>query len=67
MSTMTKSGRPNDMLKVSEVIEELRISRSTWDRMRALGEGPRIKRMGGPRGEIRVRRSWLEEWLESNA
>lgn len=58
---------PNEMLKVSEVCRLLRISRSTWDRMVRLNEGPRMKRMGGKRGEIRVRGRWLDEWLESNA
>lgn len=64
----TKDGHdPNEFLKVSEVCQVLRISRSTWDRMVRLNEGPRMKRMGGKRGEIRVRRSWLDEWLENNA
>ncbi|NYI95899.1 excisionase family DNA binding protein [Streptomonospora nanhaiensis] len=58
---------PNELLKVSEVCRELRISRSTWDRMVRLNEAPRMKRMGGKRGEIRVRRRWLDEWLENNA
>jgi predicted DNA-binding transcriptional regulator AlpA len=68
MSTKTLSASdPHELLKVSEVCRELRISRSTWDRMVRLNEGPRMKRMGGKRGEIRVRRRWLEEWLESSA
>ncbi len=58
---------PNEFLKVSEVCQVLRISRSTWDRMVRLNEGPQMKRMGGKRGEIRVRRRWLDEWLENNA
>ncbi|MEV2276168.1 helix-turn-helix domain-containing protein [Nocardiopsis sp. NPDC049922] len=64
MSTGTKTERPNSFLTVREVCEELRISRSTWDRMVRLGETPKMKRMGGRRGEIRIRRSWLDAWLE---
>ncbi|MDA2804470.1 helix-turn-helix transcriptional regulator [Nocardiopsis suaedae] len=55
---------PNEMLTVAEVCRELRISRSTWDRMIRLQRAPKFKRMGGKRGEIRVRRRWLDEWLE---
>jgi len=64
MSTATRSDRHASFLTVKEVCEELRISRSTWDRMVRLGEAPKMKRMGGRRGEIRVRRSWLDHWLE---
>jgi excisionase family DNA binding protein len=49
-------------LTVEEVCAELKISRRTFYRWRALGTGPRSKRIA--RGGVRVRRSWLDEWLD---
>ena len=43
---------------------ELKVSRRTFDRWRALGTGPRCKRLAG-NGTVRIRRSWLEQWLDS--
>ena len=53
----------DEWLTVEEVCTELKISRRTFDRWRALGKGPRSKRIGGD-GPVRVRRSWLDEWIE---
>jgi excisionase family DNA binding protein len=53
----------DEWLTVEEVCTELKISRRTFDRWRALGKGPRSKRIGGD-GPVRVRRSWLDEWTE---
>lgn len=53
----------DELVTVEEVCEELKISRRTFDRWRALGTGPRSERLGGT-GPVRVRRSWLDEWLE---
>lgn len=53
----------DELVTVEEVCEELKISRRTFDRWRALGTGPRSERLGGTR-PVRVRRSWLDEWLE---
>ena len=55
---------PDELLMVEEVCQELKVSRRTFDRWRALGTGPRSTRIGGS-GPVRVRRSWLDEWLES--
>lgn len=55
---------PDELLTVEEVCQELKVSRRTFDRWRALGTGPRSTRIGGS-GPVRVRRSWLDEWLES--
>jgi excisionase family DNA binding protein len=55
--------RPDELLTVEEVCNELKVSRRTFDRWRALGTGPRSTRIGGS-GPVRVRRSWLDEWLE---
>ncbi|WP_150244851.1 helix-turn-helix transcriptional regulator [Nocardiopsis quinghaiensis] len=67
MSVGTRTEKPSSFLTVQEVCEELRISRSTWDRMVRLGQTPKMKRMGGKRGEIRIRRSWLDSWLEEGS
>ena len=50
----------DEWLTVDEVCTELKISRRTFDRLRATGKAPRCKRVGGG---LRIRRSWLEEWL----
>lgn len=51
-----------EWLTVGQVCAELKISRRTFYRWRAQGTGPRSKRMD--RGGVRVRRSWLDEWLD---
>jgi excisionase family DNA binding protein len=68
---MTVSAQPrhtsterDEWLTVDEVCAELKISRRTFDRWRALGTGPRAKRLGGS-GPVRVRRSWLDQWLDA--
>ncbi len=54
----------DEWLTVEEVCTELKISRRTFDRWRALGTGPLCKRLAG-NGTVRIRRSWLEQWLET--
>jgi len=54
----------DEWLTVEEVCTELKISRRSFDRWRAHGTGPRVKHLAG-NGSIRVRRSWLDEWLEA--
>ena len=51
-------------LTVNEICEELKISRRTFDRWRALGTGPRCEPLGG-HGPLRSRRSWLDAWAEN--
>jgi hypothetical protein len=51
----------DEWLTVEEICEELKVSRRTFDRWRALGTGPRCERLGG-HGPLRTRRSWLESW-----
>ena len=53
----------DEWLTVDEVCTELKISRRTFDRWRALGTGPRTEPLGG-HGPLRVRRSWLDKWAE---
>jgi predicted DNA-binding transcriptional regulator AlpA len=51
-----------EWLTVRQVCAELKISPRTFYRWRAQGTGPRSKRMA--KGGLRVRRSWLDEWLD---
>ena len=48
--------RTDEWLTVEEVCDELKVSRRTFDRWRAQCSGPR---------SVRVRRSWLEDWIEA--
>ncbi len=48
-------------LTIPEVIEVLRIPRSTFYRWRQLGRGPRSIKL--PNGDVRIRQSDLESWL----
>ncbi len=56
--------RTDEWLTVEEVCDELKVSRRTFDRWRAQCSGPRSVRLGGS-GPVRVRRSWLEDWIEA--
>ncbi|MFI2260289.1 helix-turn-helix transcriptional regulator [Streptomyces tubercidicus] len=51
------------MLKLSEVLDELNMSRAAFYRMRARGQGPRIVKL--PNHQIRIRRADLDAWLTS--
>ena len=51
-------------LTVAEVCAVLRVSRSTFYEWRAKGRAPRCVKL--PNGEIRVRRSELEQWLDEH-
>jgi len=67
--TTAKSRTPSGLgasewLTVEEVCTELKISPRTFYRWRALGTGPRSKRIAG--GCVRVRRSWLDAWLDES-
>jgi predicted DNA-binding transcriptional regulator AlpA len=53
----------DQLLTVREVLAELRVPRSTWYQWRQVGKAPRVYRL--PNGELRVRRSVLNEWLAS--
>jgi len=54
----------DEWLTVDEVCTELKISRRTFDRWHALGTGPKVKHLAG-NGSIRIRRSWLNDWLDT--
>lgn len=53
----------DEMLKLSEVINELRISKSTFYDWRAKGRAPKCLKL--PNGDLRVRRSELVRFLDS--
>jgi excisionase family DNA binding protein len=55
--------RSNDKLTLAEVCAELGISRSTFYDWRVKGRAPRCIKL--PNGELRIRRSDLEDWLRS--
>ncbi|MFF4736342.1 helix-turn-helix transcriptional regulator [Streptomyces sp. NPDC001262] len=53
---------PDDKLTIDEICKDLRISRSTFYDWRAKRRGPRCIKL--PNGELRVRRSDYEYWLD---
>ena len=55
---------PNERLTLAEVCAELRISRSTFYDWRAKGRAPRCIKL--PNGDLRIRRSELERWLDAH-
>ncbi|MGY4768943.1 helix-turn-helix transcriptional regulator [Kribbella sp. CWNU-51] len=61
MTTTPITGRTR--MTVAEVCDDLGISRSTFYEWRTKGTGPRCIKL--PNGEIRVRRTELESWLDS--
>lgn len=54
--------RQTDMLKLSEVLQVLRMSRAGFYRMRSRGQAPRMHKL--PNGHLRVRRADLDAWLD---
>ncbi|MFH0243269.1 helix-turn-helix transcriptional regulator [Streptomyces sp. HK10] len=53
----------NQTLTLAEVLDELRMSRAAFYRMRARGQGPKCLKL--PNGQIRVRRSDLDVWFDA--
>jgi predicted DNA-binding transcriptional regulator AlpA len=54
---------PRDKLTVSEVCADLQIAQSTFYEWRTKGTCPRCIKL--PNGQLRVRRSDLEAWLDA--
>ncbi|MGA5128385.1 helix-turn-helix transcriptional regulator [Streptomyces olivoreticuli] len=48
-------------LTLPEVLEEIRMSRAAFYRMRARGKAPKILKL--PNGQLRVRRADLDAWF----
>ena len=59
---MTTATRSRTMLTLAEVCEELGVSRSTFYDWRAKRRAPRCIKL--PNGDLRIRRSDLEHWLD---
>lgn len=55
--------RPNALLTLADVLTELNITRSTFYDWRAKRKAPPCIKL--PNGELRVRRSDLNNWLDS--
>jgi excisionase family DNA binding protein len=55
--------RPQDRLTIAQLCNELGLSRSTFYEWRAKGRAPRCIKL--PNGEIRIRRTEFERWLDS--
>ena len=55
--------RPQDRLTIAQLCNELGISRSTFYEWRAKGRAPRCIKL--PNGQIRIRRTEFERWLDS--
>lgn len=55
----------SDWLLVDEVLAELRVTRSTWNKWRGRRVGPPMKRL--PNGQLRIRRTDLDAWLDGQA
>ena len=49
------------LLRLSEVLFELDMSRAAFYRMRAKGQGPKAKRL--PNGHLRFRQCDVDDWL----
>lgn len=49
-------------MTVADVMTELDVARSTLDKWRATGRGPRFKKL--PNGELRLKRADYEAWLD---
>ena len=58
-----KGGVTDEWLTVDEVCQIIKIGRRTFERYLSRGTGPRIKRLAG-NGSIRIRREWLDEWMD---
>ncbi|MGH3647623.1 MAG: helix-turn-helix transcriptional regulator [Micromonosporaceae bacterium] len=61
-ASRTKPAR-DELLSVPDVLEELDIAKATFYRWRQLGKAPQSIKL--PNGQVRIRRSVLNEWLDS--
>lgn len=48
-------------MTVAQVLEDLGVARSTWNRWLVTGKGPRVVRL--PNGQLRIKRVWFEAWI----
>lgn len=57
------SSRSRDKLTIAEICADLNVSRRTFYEWRAKGKAPKCIPL--PNGELRVRRTEYERWLEA--
>jgi len=57
--------RQSKWLKLKEVLEQIAVSRSTFDMWRAAGHAPPTYVL--PSGQLRYKQDEVDEWLESRA
>lgn len=63
-----RDSRGDEWLTVDEACRIVKIARRTLERYIARGIGPRVSRPAGSRrGPVRIRREWLDEWMEEAA
>ena len=65
LAAVQPPGKPvqRDKLSVGEVCADLQIAQSTFYEWRTKGTGPRCIKL--PNGQLRVRRTDLEAWLDA--
>lgn len=51
----------DELLTVTEVLQQIRVAPATWYRWRQTRQAPRAIKL--PNGELRIRRSALAKWL----
>ncbi|MGL5823315.1 MAG: helix-turn-helix transcriptional regulator [Nocardioides sp.] len=56
-------GGKRDKLTLTDILEDLDVSRSTFHDWRAKGRAPRCIKL--PNGELRIRRTDYDKWLET--
>ena len=59
----SRAAAHDELLTVPEVIAELGVAKATFYRWRQLGKAPQSIRL--PNGQVRIRRSVLEGWLDA--
>jgi excisionase family DNA binding protein len=62
----SQPGEEDEWLTIDEVCRIVKIGRRTFERYLSHGTGPRVKRVAG-NGPIRIKRHWLDEWMEDAA
>lgn len=53
---------PGQWMTVDDILDELGISRDTWNKWRGRRAGPPMKRL--PNGSLRIRRTDFDAWLD---
>ena len=66
-SNTGSSPADDEWLTVDDVCRIIKVGRRTFDRYLSHGTGPRVKRLDGGKGGIRIRREWLDAWMDDAA